>query len=441
MGGTWQTQNKVRPGVYVNTYTTSLNTTAQPDRGVVSLPLTLNWGKEKEMIEIDAGDINNIFDVLGYNITDPSLILIKEALKKAKTLLLYRLNQGTKAKITVGTTLTIEALYSGTRGNDISIVVEADVDNPGTFFVKTLLDNITVDEQTGENVEDLEANNFVVFSGTGALEATAGTKLQNGANGEVTSQDYSDYLVEVEKRAKGINTIGYVGTDSVTKELFKVFVERLREDEGLKIQAVLENYTTADYEGIISIKNGVVLADTTILTAEKCVAYVAGATAGANVNQSLTYSTYDGAIDVDTVLTGREIEDELKKGNIVFVRDGNKVKVEQDINTLTTFTAEKNEVFRKNRVLRVLDGFNKDVKRIYNDFFIGKVNNDVDGRSSLKNQIAKLGKEYEAIGAIQNFSPDDVIVEAGVEKDAVVITAGIQPTDSIEKIYINVEVV
>ncbi|WDV47451.1 phage tail sheath family protein [Clostridiaceae bacterium M8S5] len=440
MSRTWESQNKVRPGVYINTFASKQSQLANPERGVVSLPLELNWGKEREMIEITSADVNNLFDRLGYNITDDELILIKETLKRSKTLLLYRVNSGEKATKKYGANLTATAVYGGTRGNDIAVEVLTDVDNSGKFIVKTYIDTKLVDEQNAGKVEELKANKFVTFSGTGALAAATLTKLSGGTNTAVVAENYSSFLVEVEKRAREINTIGYIGVDSAIKALFKVFIKRMREEEQCKMQAVLENYPEADYEGIISIKNGVIISGGRQVSASECVAYVAGATAGANVNESLTYSAYDGAIDVSTILTGREIADELKKGNVVFVRDGNLVKIEQDINTLTTFTDEKAKTFRKNRVVRVLDGFNRDVKRIYNDFFIGKVDNDESGRNALRNEILKLAKFYESIGAIQNFSSEDIKVKKGTDKDSAVVVSAIQPTDSVEKIYINVEV-
>ena len=42
------------------------------------------------------------------------------------------------------------------------------------------------------------------------------------------------------------------------------------------------------------------------------------------------------------------------------------------------------------------------------------------------------------MGAIQNFETDDVTIIAGTESDAVVVDANIQPVDSIEKIYVTV---
>ena len=46
----------------------------------------------------------------------------------------------------------------------------------------------------------------------------------------------------------------------------------------------------------------------------------------------------------------------------------------------------------------------------------------------------------QANGGVQNFVPDDVEVLAGNEIDAVIVNVAIQPVDSIEKIYMTVNV-
>lgn len=44
----------------------------------------------------------------------------------------------------------------------------------------------------------------------------------------------------------------------------------------------------------------------------------------------------------------------------------------------------------------------------------------------------------QTVGAIQNFVTDDIKVAKGNDSDAVVIEAAVQPVDSVEKIYITV---
>lgn len=435
-GGIWTSMNKVRPGVYINFASERQAIGAIGERGVVTIPLPLSWGPSKQIITINAGD--DTFDVLGYDITAPQLLLIREALKRAKTLLLYRLNDGDKATATIGG-MTVTAKYSGVRGNNITIVVQANVDNPSMFDVQTLVEGREVDVQTVSTIGELRENAWVTFSGTGTLTETAGVNLAGGTDGEVTNADYMDYLAAIELH--DFQTMAAPVTDETLKGIFVSFVRRLRETEGKKIQVVLPDYPSADYEGVISVKNGVILADGTVIDNVKATAWVAGATAGANVNQSLTYTAYDDAIDVDTRYTHSQIEQALLNGEFLFVPSGGRAIVEQDINTFTSYTPEKGKHFSKNRVIRVLDGIANDLKRIFEQYYIGKVNNDADGRNLFKNEIINYLNTLQEIGAVQNFdTQNDVKVLPGNEVDSIYVELYVQPTDSVEKIYMKITI-
>lgn len=435
-GGNFTTQNKVRPGVYVNIESAPKAIGSIGERGIVSLPLTLPWGQPKAVIAIEAGE--DTMGKLGYPITDSKLLLVREALKRAKRLLLYRVNTGTKAAATSGN-LTITAKWGGVRGNDLSIVIQTNVDDSAKFDVKTLLKGDVVNVQTVANIAGLVPNEWVVFSGTGSLATSAGTPLTGGDNGAAVNQDYLDYLSAVE--IQDFNTIGLPSTDSTLKAAFVSFAKRLRDDEGKKIQVVLESYPSANYEGAISVKNGVVMEDGTTLTAAQVTAWVAGATAGAQMNQSLTYAAYEGAVDVSPRYTNSQIIAALQAGEFVFTPKGGGAVVEQDINSLTSFTPAKGKAFSKNRVVRVLDGINNDFVRIFSDFYLGKVSNNADGRNLLKGECISYLQTLQGIDAVQNFdSQTDITVSPGVDTDAVVIDVAIQPVDSIEKIYVTVTV-
>jgi hypothetical protein len=426
----------VRPGVYINFRSEQQALGTLGERGIVSLPLALPWGPAKQVIAIEAGA--DTFEALGYPITAPQLLLVREALKRARTLLLYRLNAGTQASATVGG-LTVTAKYGGARGNDISVVIQPNIDDPARFDVKTLVAGQEVDSQTVATADQLQSNTWVNFSGTGELTATAGTPLTGGSDGTVVAQDYLDYLAAIE--VHDFNTIGLTATDATTKDVFVSFAKRLRDDEGKKIQVVMENYPTADFEGVISVKNGVVLADGTTLTAAQAVAWVAGATAGAAANQSLTYDAYDGAVDVSPRYTNSQIIAALQNGEFVFTAMDGRAAVEQDINTLHTFTPEKGKPFSKNRVLRVLDGLANDYMRVFSQSYIGKVPNNDDGRNLFKSEIINITNQYQNIGAVQNFDPQtDLEVLPGTDADAVVVNQWVWPVDSIEKIYMTVTV-
>lgn len=433
-GGTWTNQNKVRPGVYIN-----FKSEAQPlgtagERGVAAMAMALSWGPVKQMIALQAG--TNSFNVLGYAMTAPQLLLIKEALKRARTVLIYRLNTGTKAGAVHGG-LTVTAKYGGERGNDISVVVQTNIEDSTKFNVITLVDGTEVEMQTVASIEELHSNDWVDFSGTGSLTVTAGSALTGGSDGTAANQDHVDFLAAAELH--DFHTLALISNESSLKSLYTAFVKRLRDEEGKKVQAVMPDYSDADYEGVISVKNGVVLSDGTTLTAAEACAWTAGAAAGADMNESLTYQSYDDAVDVSPRYTNSQIEASLKSGHFVFTPNGGRVIVEQDINTLTSYSPSKGKSFGKNRVIRVLDGINNDFVQIFSDFYVGNVSNNAEGRNLLKGECINYLEQLQGREAIQNFNAQtDISVTAGADAETVLIEAYIQPVDAVEKIYVAV---
>ncbi|MCD9026048.1 phage tail sheath family protein [Cohnella silvisoli] len=435
-GGTWVAQNKVRPGVYVNFVSDGGALGALGERGIAAMALSLPWGTSKQILTINAGD--DVSELLGYDIAASQVLLVREALKRAKTLLLYRLNTGTKASKAIGT-LTATAKYGGARGNDLTIIIQTNVDDNAKFDVITMLTGEEVDRQIVSAIADLTANAWVTWSGTGSLTTSAGAALTGGADGTTVNGDHTDFLSALELR--DFQTVAYPGTDNTLKGVYAAFARRLRDTEGTKIQAVLENYPTADHEGVISVKNGVILSDGTTLTAAQATAWVAGATAAASIAESLTYRGYDDATDANPRYTNSQTIAALEAGEFLFTASGGKAIVEQDINSLTSFTPEKGKQFHKNRVIRVLDGIGNDFKRIFESFYLGKVNNNADGRNLLKAEIISYLTSLQAANAVQNFdSQTDVQVTIGTDSDSVYVELNVQPVDAIEKIYMKVKV-
>ncbi len=434
-GGTFTAQNKVLPGAYIN-FVSATTTALIGTRGIASLPLLLNWGEEGKIISIAAADFNRVsLALLGYAPTAPELLLVREALKRARILKLYRVNGGgAKASASIGT-VTITALYSGARGNDITISCTKNIDDATKFDVTTYLAGQVMDTQTVANTAELRSNSYVVFGTDGELNASAGVPLTGGANGIVDGEKYSAYLTAIE--VEPINVLGYPGTDNAIKSLFASFARRLRDDEGKKIVCVLANYA-GDHEGIINVGNGVVLTDGTIMAADKAVAWVAGASAGAQVNESLTNANYDDAVDVDTKYTNTQYTDMIKAGKFVFYGNDGKASIVRDINSFTSFTPFKSADFASNRIIRGMDGVAIDTAYIFNRSYLGKVTNHVNGRALFKGDLIAMCRQYEKIDVITNFNPDDIVVEQGDLKRDVAVDQTLEFVDAMEKLYMTV---
>ncbi len=127
-GGNFTTQNKELPGTYINFVSAASASAALSGRGIATMPLELDWGKEGEVFEVTNEEFQkNSMKIFGYAFDDPKMKGIRDLFLGAKTLYAYRLNGGgEKASNTYAS-----ALYGGTRGNDLKIVIQANADNKG----------------------------------------------------------------------------------------------------------------------------------------------------------------------------------------------------------------------------------------------------------------------------------------------------------------------
>lgn len=344
MAGTWENQNKILPGAYINFLTSTPLSITPGDRGTVVLLQEMNAGTAGEIYKVTTTEDNYPEEVAAAD-----KLLVNEALKGAKTVLVYNLGAEHGAE-------------------DITNALSA---------LRTVQFNVLAYPYDGTG---FDANKLTIAS----------------------------------------------------------WIESMRGDEGKKIQGIFVNYA-ADSEAVINVIQGVILSEGTTLTASQAVAWVAGITAGAAINKSNTGRKYAGAIDIVPRMTKLEMEAAITAGKFIFkVDSAQNVTALYDINSLTAETVDKGKVFRKNRVIRTLDGINNDIVEIFESNYIGKINNNADGRSLLRATLVEYFNELQRLNAIQNFTAEDVTVSAGADSDAVMIDCYIQPVDSVEKIYITV---
>ena len=335
--------------------------------------------------------------------------------------------------------VTITAAYPGTRGNDISVVIAADVDSTGGFLLSTLVEGVTVDTQAVADITDFRPNGWITLSGPGPLTATAGIRLSGGADGTVQPSAWAAALEALEPYTFDI--LAYDGTDDTVRAAMIEFVKRISAQEGRYAQLVTSGASGADSPFVINNVSGVVLDDGTTLTPEQVVWWLAGAQAWAQYNQALSCAAYPGAVDVRSHMTNSEIERAILAGNIVLAEGFGQVRIETDINTLTTYTPDTGEVFHKNRTMRVCGSLANDLYREFSLHFLGKVNNDEAGRGLFKAAVLDYLLTMYSRGALRERpSGDDVTVEQGSSIDSIVITVALSIADSVEKVYMTISV-
>lgn len=423
-GGTWVTQNKVLPGSYINIVRADKDTSLLGERGIVALPIALDWGKADDVLTITAEEFQkNSLKLLGHNLMDDELLPFREVFKYATKILVYNTAQGgTAATCTHGT-----AKFAGTRGNDLKVVVAKNVDDEQKFDVITYLGTAIVDEQTVATAADLVDNDFIKWTTTATLEATAGVPLTGGTNGTESAESIQKALDMFESKSFTV-LHAPVTEDAAIKALCVEYTKRRRDQDGVKFQTVVANkaLTAYDYEGVISVET------------EGVSYWVAGAVAGCAVNKSCTNMTYNGELVPTVKFKQYELEELINKGHFALHKVDDELRVLTDINSLVTFDDVKSKDFQKNQVIRVCDERANYVARCYNNDFLGKVQNDQAGRVSFWNALETHARELEQIRAIQNYDSGELIVEAGNDKDAVVVSEAMQPIVSMEKLYMTI---
>ena len=441
-GGIWYSQNKLRPGAYINFAKEGEEINVNSSRGIVAVGLELDWGAEGELINLSTQDMKdgNSLAKVGLMTSDENAKILNLILTNATLAKIYRLNTGgNKATGTIGTNLTATAKYAGTFGNKIAILVTEDENE--VFEVNTYADGYLVDTQRVTKIADLVENDFVTFSGSGDLEETAVSQLlTSGTNGTVAAKTAYEAMFELLKMTKW-QVIPICNNSESINPLITDFIKRMRNNEGKYVQAVVANLDGADYEGIINNVNGAVINGKTI-TAEEFTAYVAGMTAGASATESNTGRIIEGATSIIGQLDNDEIISGLKTGKFILSanQDG-AIKVEQDINSLHNYGDDLSYDFTKNRVIRTLDEIGSSIQSIWENTYLGKVTNNDDGRNLFKSSITTYLQDLQNIGAIQNFGGStDVDVEAGNNIDSVIATIRVQPLDAMEFLYLTVNV-
>lgn len=329
------------------------------------------------------------------------------------------------------------AKYPGTRGNDLRVVITANensTEQKPLFDVETFLGTVQVDLQEGvAAITDLKANAYVDWKSSGTLSLTASLPLTGGTNGTVADSDYQTYLDQAE--AYTFNAMGCTESKATITALFAAFAKRMRDDVGKKFQVVLFR-KLADYEGVVSVKNGL----TSDKTSTALIPWVTGVIGGTAVNKSATNMTYDGEYDVDTDFTQTQLENGIREGSFMFHRVDEAVCVLTDINSFISITDEKSSDFSSNQTIRVLDQIANDIAVLFGKKYLGKVPNDAAGRISLWNDIVKHHTELQDIRAIENFSGENVTVEKGDTKKSVVVTDYVTPVNAMEQLYMTVYV-
>jgi len=420
-GGIWSpTEAKTRPGFYLNFVAAALAGIQPGARGVIACPVRAHWGPIKEFVEITRESeliewyTNSVADgATAYNTVYMAL------LGGAKTVLAYRIASNLAAvstrtlQDTTGTpvdVIRLDAKYNGSRGNTFNITVRVNpVDGAKKDIVlyegSTVLRTFTFVSGTIDAavnaINNDTGNKWIVATkladGNGVLEIITSQPMAGGNSGiaDITNNDYTDAMAAFEAREFNIFVLDGQ-TDSALRVSLVAWITRLR-DEGKGVITVIggsstddltpttgnARSTTTNHESVINVIVGAKLNDINYYSAQ-IAPFIAGLIGGQKLSESITYAVCPFS-DVSKRFTHSEVVMALNSGSLVLVHDGEKVKVERGINTLTSLRQGQNNQWKKIRAIRVMDAINNDLRKAAEDNYIGKVNNNDEGKIALIN--------------------------------------------------------
>ncbi|ACQ52654.1 phage tail sheath protein [Clostridium botulinum] len=195
--------------------------------------------------------------------------------------------------------------------------------------------------------------------------------------------------------------------ENLDKDTVATFIKSIRENKHKKVKVVLPN-CKGDNQGIINFTaDEIKVGDKTYETAQYC-GRIAGILATTPLNISATYFVLP---EVESI---KAIEDENKaidNGELILINDGEKVKIGRAVNSLTTLKDDISEEWKKIKIVDTMDLIYTDIRKTFEDDYIGKVANDLDNKMvfiTTVNSYLKSLEQENLLNAGKNYTHLDM---------------------------------
>lgn len=188
------------------------------------------------------------------------------------------------------------------------------------------------------------------------------------------------------------------------KTLIKQFAYKMNKEIKYRIETIL-NTNASDNEYVINLTQGDVTIDTgDTLTADEFCTYVAGFIVGTPLSQSITYAIPSIVTKIPPS-TKALVEDKIKNGELVLVKDAGAIRFARGVTSLVTTTPEKGEEFQKIKLVSTMNLMYNDIRRLSISNYVGKMPNSYDNKCLLITNISLylsqlaiddiIGKDYK----------------------------------------------
>ncbi len=147
-------------------------------------------------------------------------------------------------------------------------------------------------------------------------------------------------------------------------------------DNKKTFKAVLPNHA-GDHEAIVNFATEGIKVGGNTYSASQYIARIAGILAGLGLDRSATYYELP---EVEAITESTDPNEDINDGKLILIKQDDKVKIGRAVNSLTTTTVAKSNLFKKIKLVEGMDLIQEDVTRTFNDDYVGKVNNSYDNQ-------------------------------------------------------------
>lgn len=449
-------EEKVRPGTYYNIGRNDNSTSAGIVNGVTAVVFRADFGPLLDVVRLDAE--SDYTSVYGTGLTTDA---IKEAIAGgAKEIIACRVGHGGQnASIDLNdkdgeAAVKITAKYPGNKEFAITIrekITDSSMKECIVYTGTKEFLKFAFPSGEGEASAVMErlakSDSFSVSVASGKEKAELLSVSQvlftKGENPEVTTEDYSDAFAAVEPYV--FNTICVDTEDTVIHLLLAAFLNRIFEAGSLAQAVVAEKYTVDldkriehalgfNDEKMHYVLNARVNEEGTEIDGYQTAARIAGMIGACASNSSLTHTVINGFTDILERLTNTQIVEAEQKGCLVLsLSSKNQVWIDNAINTLTIFTEDKDEGWKKIRRVKTRFELIRRANEI-TDNLVGKVDNDSNGRNTIISQIQGVGNAMIQEGKLVSCKVSESTAQVA-DGDSAWFRIDVIDKDSAEHLY------
>lgn len=419
-------EKKDRPGIYHRLENSGTLEIEGAREGVAAVVGRGTWGPIGKATVIDAAaDLTEFFGSgTGYRAAQEVF------LGGAQTAVVVRVGSGGECALTTlkdtGDTpvnvLTVSSKYPGTFPLSISVktsLIDSAVKEIKIFNESVVLETRKIEAGTGEvdAVVSAFADSAYVnmrkdAAGNGTLAEITQTPLTGGVDPTVTNASYAAAFDIANTEMFNIICVDTDATD--VHALLQAFVDRIyqggdypmaviSEPKSIGLETRMLHASAYDDEKVVYVLNGFEDISGNQIDGYLAAARICGMVTAVRSNDSLTHTPVARAVGLLEPLTDSQIIKAIRSGCFVISKSNTgQIRCEKAINTLRTITEEKDQGWKKIRRTKTRFELMYRIESTL-DTFIGKVNNDNDGRAAI---IAAAQQVIDTMAGEGKLLPD-----------------------------------